>query len=115
VVEAAVGFERAATPSQAAMAYRSALQRWGGSLSLQMGLGNSLHAGGDKAGAAQAFEAATRRHPASAPAWMNLASTRAELGQRELALAAAREALKVADAAWVDRARALLEALQRNP
>lgn len=115
VVEAAVGFERAATPSQAVVAYRSALQRWGGSLSLQMGLGNALHASGDKAGAAQAFEAATQRHPANAPAWMNLASTRAELGQREPALAAAREAVKVADAAWGDRARALLEALQRNP
>ena len=73
----------AAPPAQAVIAYRSALQRWGGSLSLQMGLGNALYAAGDKAGAAQAFEAATTRHPDSAPAWMNLASTRAELGQRD--------------------------------
>ena len=98
VVEAAVGFERAAPPAQAVIAYRSALQRWGGSLSLQMGLGNALYAAGDKAGAAQAFEAATTRHPDSAPAWMNLASTRAELGQRDAAVAAARQAAHVADA-----------------
>ncbi|MGD9835558.1 MAG: PA2778 family cysteine peptidase [Piscinibacter sp.] len=112
VVEAAVGFERAAAPAQAVRAYRSALQRFGGSLSLQMGLGNSLHASGDRAAAAQAFEDATRLHPGSAPAWINLASTRADLGQREAALAAARQGVAVADATWSDRARALLASLQ---
>lgn len=97
VVEAAVGFERAAPPAQAVIAYRSALQRWGSSLSLQMGLGNALYAAGDKAGAAQAFEAATTRHPDSAPAWDEpLASTRAELGQRDAAVAAARQAALLA-------------------
>jgi tetratricopeptide (TPR) repeat protein len=114
VVEAAVGFERAAPPAQAVTAYRSALQRWSGSLSLQMGLGNVLYATGDKAGAAQAFEAAAARHPDSAPAWMNLASTRAELGQHDAALAAARQAASVADATWAAQARALLERLQRS-
>lgn len=111
VIEAAVGFERASTPAQAALAYRSALERFGDSLSLQMGLGNSLHAAGDRAAAAQAFEDATRLHPDSAPAWMNLASTRSELGQREAALAAAKQAVAVADATWADRARALLASL----
>lgn len=111
VVEAAVGFERAATPAQAARAYRSALERFGGSLSLQMGLGNSLHAAGDRAAAARAFEDATRLHPGSAPAWMNLASTRSELGQRDAALAAAKRAVAVADAGWAERARALLASL----
>lgn len=111
VIEAAVGFERASTPAQAALAYRSALERFGDSLSLQMGLGNSLHAAGDRAAAAQAFEDATRLHPGSAPAWMNLASTRSELGQREAALAAAKQAVAVADAPWADRARALLASL----
>lgn len=112
VVEAAVGFERAAPPGQAVRAYRSALERFGRSLSLQMGLGNSLHAAGDKAAAAQAFEAAARHHPASVPAWMNLASTRSELGQREAAVSAARQAVAVADAAWAERAQALLASLQ---
>ena len=45
---------------------------------------------------------------------MNLASTRAELGQRDAALAAAREAVKVADAAWAAQAAALLDSLQRR-
>lgn len=115
VVEAAVGYERAAPPAQAVLAYRSALRRWGGSLSLRMGLGNSLHASGDKAAAAAAFDDATRLHAASAAAWMNLASVRAELGQRDAALAAAREAVKVADTAWADRARELLASLERRP
>jgi tetratricopeptide (TPR) repeat protein len=115
VVEAAVGFERAAPPAQAVAAYRSALQRWGGSLSLRMGLGNSLYANGEKPAAAAAFEDATRLHTASAAAWMNLASVRAELGQRDAALAAAREAVKVADTAWADRARELLASLERRP
>lgn len=112
VVEAAVGFERAATPAQATLAYRSALERFGGSLSLQMGLGNSLHAAGDRAAAAQAFEDATRLHPDSAPAWINLAATRQQLGQRDAALAAAKQAVAVADATWAERARALLASLQ---
>ncbi len=115
VVEAAVGFERAAPPAQAVLAYRSALQRWGGSLSLQMGLGNSLYASGDKPAAVAAFEDATRLNATSAAAWMNLASVRSELGQTEAALSAAREAVKVADAAWADRARALLATLERRP
>lgn len=115
VVEAAVGFERAAAPAQAATAYRSALERFGGSLSLQMGLGNSLHAAGDKVAAAQAFENATVLHPASAPAWMNLASTRHQLGQREAAIAAARQAVAIAEPAWAERARALLASLAGSP
>lgn len=112
VVEAAVGFERAATPAQAALAYRSALERFGASLSLQMGLGNSLHAAGDRAAAAIAFEDATRLHPRSAPAWINLAATRQALGQHDAALAAARQAVVVADAPWAERARALLASLE---
>lgn len=115
VVEAAVGFERAASPAQAVQAYRGALERFGASLSLQMGLGNSLHASGDRAAAAQAFENATVLHPRSAPAWMNLASTRHQLGQRQAALAAARQAVAVAEPAWAERARALLASLAASP
>jgi len=114
-VDAAVGFERAALPAQAVLAYRSALQRWPANLSLQIGLGNTLYASGDKAAAAQAFEAATRYHPDSAPAWLNLASTRAELGQRGTALRSAQRAVEVAGADWAERARALLQELQRTP
>lgn len=47
--------------------YRSALQRFNGNLSLAMGLGNSLHAAGDKRAAADAFRNAAQQHH-SAPA-----------------------------------------------
>jgi tetratricopeptide (TPR) repeat protein len=106
-VEAAVGFERAATPAQAVLAYRSARLRWPGSLSLQMGLGNALHASGDKPGAAEAFRDAALRHR-SAPAWINLASTLLELDDREGAVHAARQALATGDDAWRPQAQAVL-------
>jgi tetratricopeptide (TPR) repeat protein len=112
VVEASVGFERSASPQQAVLVYRSALARWPDSLSLRMGLGNSLHASGDKRAAAQAFrDAATRHH--SAPAWINLASTLIELGAVPDAVDAAREAVAASDDGWRARAQAMLqEALQ---
>ena len=110
VVEAAVGFERVAPPAQAVATYRSALQRFEGNLSLAIGLGNSLYAMGDRAAAAAAFEAAARRHH-SAPAWINLATVRLELGERDAAVVAAREAVGLADPAWADEAkRALAQA-----
>lgn len=111
VVEAAVGFERAATPAQALRAYRSAQARWPDSLSLRMGLGNSLHAGGDKAGAAEAFRAAATRHR-SAPAWINLASTLLELGEVPQALQAAQQAVATADETWRAPAQAVLRLAQ---
>jgi len=115
VIDAAVGFERVASPSQAVQVYRSALARWPDSLSLQMGLGNSLYAAGDKAAAADAFRAAAARHH-SAPAWINLASTLLELGARDAAVQAAREAVAASDDAWRPRAEAALqEALHATP
>jgi len=107
VVEAGVGFERVAPAAQAALVYRSALQHWPESLSLQMGLGNTLYAAGDKAAAAAAFRAAAAAHR-SAPAWINLASTLLELHRDDEALAAAREAVAVGDAAWRAQADAVL-------
>jgi len=106
-VEAAVGFERAATPAQAVLAYRSAQSRWPDSLSLRMGLGNALHASGDKAAAAQAFRAAALRHH-SAAAWINLASTLLDLDDATGAVEAAREAVAAADETWRVQAAAVL-------
>jgi len=108
VVEAAVGFERAAPPAQAVAVYRSALARWGDNLSLAMGLGNSLYATGDKRGAVEAFKTAALRHR-SAPAWINLASTLLELGETDGALRAARTAQELGDAAWQTQADAVLQ------
>jgi len=111
VVEASVGFERAAPPQQAVSAYRAALARWPDSLSLQMGLGNSLHAAGDKQAAADTFRSAAQRHR-SAPAWINLAATLLELGSADAALAAARDAVASSDAAWKAQAEAVLQQAQ---
>jgi len=107
VIDAAVGFERVAPPAVAAQVYRSALVRWPDSLSLQMGVGNSLYAQGDKHAAAESFRAAALKHH-SAPAWINLASTLLELGEYAQAQAAAREAVAASDATWLARAEAVL-------
>jgi tetratricopeptide (TPR) repeat protein len=115
VIDASVGFERGAPPAQAALVYRSALARWPDSLSLRMGLGNSLYASGDKRAAAEAFRAAATQHK-SAPAWINLASTLLELGSVREAVDAAREAVAASDDSWRDRAQAMLQdALQAQP
>jgi tetratricopeptide (TPR) repeat protein len=115
VIEASVGYERNATPAQAVAVYRSAIVRWPDSLSLQMGLGNSLYAAGDKRAAADAFRAAARQYH-SAPAWINLASTLIELGASSDALAAAKEAVAASDDAWRAKADEVLQAaLQAGP
>lgn len=105
VVEAAVGFERSATPAQSLRVYESASQRWPDQLTLAMGLGNSAYAVGDKPRAAEVFRAAAERHGSGA-AWVNLAQVLLELGQREAAMDAARQA--VDDPRWGARARELL-------
>lgn len=104
-VEAAIGFERSATPAQALRVYGSALQRWPASLSLAIGLGNSAHASGDKWRAAEVFRAAAQRHDNGA-AWVNLAKVLFELGEREAAIAAAQRAVN--DPTWGAQAREAL-------
>lgn len=106
--EASLGFERTAPPDIATRVYRSALARWPDELTLAIGLGNSLHASGDKAGAAQAFRAAATRHH-SAPAWINLASTLLDMGQAGAALVAAQQAVRLDDPQWRSQAQAVLE------
>ncbi|OYU92712.1 MAG: hypothetical protein CFE45_22265 [Burkholderiales bacterium PBB5] len=88
---AAIGFERAAPPAQAAVAYRSLLSRWPGNLVAGIGLGNALQAAGDLPGAALAFGAMGERHD-SAVAWNNLARLQLDRGEARLALAAAEKA-----------------------
>lgn len=105
-VDAALGFGRVGAPADAARAWAAVHRRWPGNLVAAMGLGNALHAAGDLAGAAGAFETAARRHD-SAAAWNNLASTRDRLGERPAARAAAARAVERARAAepqWLERA-----------
>lgn len=113
VARALVAFERVAPPAQAVQAYEAARARWPDNLTLTMGHGNSLHASGRKAEAAEVFEAAARRH-GSAAAWINLGTVALELGQRERARTAAREALALGGA-WAAQARALAERVESQP
>jgi hypothetical protein len=67
--------------ADAAVAYRAALQRWPTSLGAQIGLGNSLYALGNLAGAEAAFRQALASHPDTAAVLNNLAQTLADRGQ----------------------------------
>lgn len=116
VTDGRVAFERLAPPDQAALAYRTALQRWPDNAVMGLGLGNALYAAGDAAGAAQAFEKVARQHD-SAAAWNNLASVRLKLGQRDAALAAAEQAVKTSTAQeprWIDAANATLAEVRQT-
>lgn len=107
---AAVAFERVAKPQQAARAYEAVVRALPDDLTAAIGLGNARYAAGDVLAATAAFEAATRRFD-SAPAWINLAQTRLELGERAGALDAAQRGLARAQQAepqWLDAARAAL-------
>lgn len=100
--DAALGFERAAPPDRAALAWRTLLARWPGNLLAGIGLGNTLNAAGDAAGARAAFEAVAQRHD-SAVAWINLARLRLDAGDRAGARTAAERAVKrteTAEPAW---------------
>lgn len=105
VTRSAVAFERVAEPPQAVQAYRAALARWPASLTLAMGLGNSLHAAGRREDAAQVFVEAARRHRSPA-AWINYGTVALELGRPAEAESAAAQALDLGGA-WGERARAL--------
>jgi tetratricopeptide (TPR) repeat protein len=113
VAQATLAFERVAAAADAVRAYEAAAARWPHNLTLVMGLGNSRHAAGDVAGAAQAFALAAERHD-SAAAWNNLARVRWQLGEREAARTAAQRALRRARDAeprWLDAAQATLQAV----
>jgi tetratricopeptide (TPR) repeat protein len=111
-VEAAVGFERSALPSQAKAVYASALMRWPNNLTLAMGLGNTHFALGNKTQAAQIFEAAAKKHQ-STPAWINLTLTLLELDRQTDALQAAQTAMTLADPHWQAQAQDALHQAQK--
>ena len=92
---ALVAFERAAPPASAATAYRAGLQRWPGSYTLQMGLGNASYAAGDLAGAEAAFAHAADTKDQAA-AHNNHARVLLELGRPAAARQAAERGLAVA-------------------
>ncbi len=108
---ALIAYEKLAPPKSAQLAYRAALQRWPDTLALQLGLGNSAYAGGDRATAAEAFRSATIAHPDNGAAFNNLAVVLGELGQLDEARAAAQTAINLGGP-WRDEAQATMRSLQ---
>ena len=96
VLQAALALERVDRRAEAATAYRAILGRWPGSLGALMGLGNLSYAGRDYTAAESAFRRAAMAHPEAPAPWNNLAYALEALGRRDDALAAAREAIRVA-------------------
>lgn len=109
-VSALVAFEKNGDAVRSRQAYQAALQRWPDNLTLQLGYGNSAYSAGDRAAAAAAYMRATQAHPDSAPAFNNLATVLAELGDFELAREAAERALALGGP-WRDAALATLKAI----
>lgn len=93
VTEALVAFEKSAAPADAWAAYKAALQRWPGNLTIELGTGNSAWRAGNKQAALATFRKAATDHPDSVAALNNLASALAELGQLDEALPIAQRAV----------------------
>jgi hypothetical protein len=104
--DAAIGFERSASPALALRAYESGLARWPGSLPLAIGLGTTAHALGDTPRAIAVFRRAGEQHGSGA-AWLNLAQLLMQTGRRGEAVSAAERALQ--DPLWAPQAQAWLD------
>jgi tetratricopeptide (TPR) repeat protein len=113
VVDALVAFEKGTNASRARKAYEAGLKRWPHNLILNLGVGNTAYAAGDRVAAATAFRHATETHPNSAPAFNNLATVLAELGDFNQALQAAERALALGGP-WHESARATLQAIEND-
>ncbi len=107
-LRAAAGLERVGRGPEAAAAYSTILVRWPGSFAALMGLGNVWFGDGDMTGAEVAFRQAIEAAPERAEAWNNLAYVLAAKGRRGDAVAAAREAVRLAP----DNEAPYLETLQ---
>lgn len=105
-VDAAIGFERSASPAQALRVYETGSARWPESLPLAIGLGTSAHATGDTARAKDVFRRAGEQHGSGA-AWLNLARLLQSEGRRDEAVSAAQRALR--DPLWAAQAQSFLD------
>jgi hypothetical protein len=114
VTEARIAFERVAPAPQAALAYRTAWQRWPDSLLLGLGLGNTLYAAGELPEAEAAYARVAQRHD-SAPSWHNLARVRLERRDLTGAHTAAEAAVRRAqvETNWRDAADAVWREVQQ--
>jgi tetratricopeptide (TPR) repeat protein len=93
LLKAAAGLERVQRHAEAAEAYAAISARWPASVAARLGLGNTLYAMGDYAGAERAYLEAINNDSRSAAAWNNLAYALAAQGRREEALGAVENAL----------------------
>lgn len=96
VLRAAAGLERVGRLGEAASAYAAILGRWPDGFAARMGLGNARYAQGNYRAAEAAFRQAAAQHPGKPDAWNNLAYALVKLGRRAEAIAAAREAVRLA-------------------
>jgi hypothetical protein len=87
-LEAVADMERVASPRTLQAAYRAALERWPADPAARFGLARALHAGGDLAGAARAYEALLAAHPDHPAVLNNLAMVYADQGRPARALEA---------------------------
>ncbi|MDH5207473.1 MAG: PA2778 family cysteine peptidase [Burkholderiaceae bacterium] len=96
----------------AASAYAALTRRDPGFYGAWFGLGNARHAGGDLAGAQQAFSRATEIDPRAADAWNNLALTQLALRRTGEARTAAQRALALGGPSSA-RYRQTMDAIER--
>ena len=93
---AVAALEQTGHPAEARLAYGVMLQRWPANYIALMGTGTTAYALGQLIEAESAFRAAARLHPLADAAFNNLAQTLADQGKRDEAVAAAREAVRLA-------------------
>lgn len=110
---AVAAVERLGHAAEAGQAYQAMLARWPESYLARMGLGNSLHAQGQFAAAADAFRHATLARPTDAAAFNNLAQTLADLGRWREALEPARQAVALGGP-LLEASQATLSAIERE-
>lgn len=111
VVDALVAFEKTSDAAHARKAYEGALQRWPHNLTMQLGLGNTAYAAGDRQAAIAAFRQATMSHSAHAAPYNNLATVLAEVGDLEQAGIAAEKAVALGGP-WRATAQATLRSIR---
>ncbi|MDP1685659.1 PA2778 family cysteine peptidase [Hydrogenophaga sp.] len=103
------------SPQAARTAYATGLKKWPQHRISLLGLGNTAYALGQRAEAAQAFEATTLAHPGFADAWNNLAQVRLDLGQLPAARQAAERAVALGGPRLPDYQALLLDIQRATP
>ncbi len=94
-LQAVLGLEKVEKWPQAVLAYHAATQKWPGSLTAHVGIGNAHYAMGDLDAAEHAFNTAVARFPSEGAAFNNLAQVLYEQGKMKAALAAAEQAVRL--------------------